>query len=351
MNALTPLATSPVGTSVAALTPSYLHLRRMTTGIGVFEHALGELPRIEHGYCVDDVARALTVVVREPDQTRELAELTETYLGFLEAAVTPDGLVHNRMDADGRWTDEPTVGDWWGRAVGALGFAAAHAALPFQRTRATYAFLRASVRRSPDVRASAFAALGAVEVLRVRPEADSARALLVASLDVIPTAPLDAWEWPEPRLRYANATLCEALIAGGSALGRGDLVTRGLVLLDFLLGTEVGVGGHLSLTGSRGRGPGETGPLWDQQAIEAAALADACARAFDETLDPHWRAGVRTAWAWFLGDNDSGIPMYDPVTGAGYDGLERTGRNVNRGAESTLAALSTLQHARALGVA
>ncbi|WP_309712169.1 glycosyltransferase [Pseudolysinimonas sp.] len=348
MNTLASALALPVA---SALAPSFRHLRRMTTGIGVFEHALNDVPRVEHGYCVDDVARALTVVVREPDQTPELAQLTDTYLSFLEAAVAPDGLVHNRMDADGQWADEATVGDWWGRAVGALGFAAAHSVLPFHRTRAMYAFLRAAARRSPDVRASAFAALGAVEVLSVRSDADAARALLVACLDVIPTAPLGAWDWPEARLRYANATLCEALIAGGGVLGRRDLVARGLALLSFLLRTEEGPGGRLSLTGSAGRGPGESGPLWDQQAIEAAALADACARAFHETLDPLWRGGVQIAWAWFLGENDSATPMYDPVTGAGFDGLEPAGRNANRGAESTLAALDTLQHARALGVA
>jgi hypothetical protein len=335
----------------ATLTPSFAHLQRMTTDIGVFEHALHDVPRIEHGYCVDDVARALTVVLWEPDQTPGLTALAEIYLGFLEAAVAPDGRVHNRMDADGRWTDEATVGDWWGRAVGALGFAAAHATSPFHRTRATYAFLRAAERRSPDVRAASFAALGAADLLRARPDAAAARGLLVASLEVIPTTSAAGWVWPEARLRYANATLCEALITGGGVLDRHDLVARGLALLAFLLRTEEGPGGRLSLTGSRGRGPGETGPLWDQQAIEAAALADACARAFDETLDPLWLGGVRRAWAWFLGDNDSGIPMYDPVTGAGFDGLERAGRNDNRGAESTLAALGTLQRARALGVA
>jgi hypothetical protein len=332
------------------LSPAYTHLARLSTGIGVFEHALGDVPRVEHGYCVDDVARALTVVVREPERTPELEALTETYLGFLELAVAPDGRVRNRMDAGGSWTDEPSVGDWWGRAVGALGFAAAHATRPFHRTRAAYGFLRAAPQRSPDVRASAFAVLGAAELLTVRPDAEAARALLTASIAVIPTAASAAWEWPESRLRYANATLCEALVAGGSALGRPDLVDRGLALLAFLLRLESGPAG-LSLTGSAGRAPGDHGPLWDQQAIEAAALADACARAFEATLDPVWRDGVGAAWRWFLGDNDSGVPMYDPVTGAGYDGLEPGGRNDNRGAESTLAALSTLQHARALGVA
>jgi hypothetical protein len=52
------------------------------------------------------------------------------------------------------------------------------------------------------------------------------------------------------------------------------------------------------------------------------------------------------AWAWFRGDNDSEISMVDTETGAGFDGLEASGRNENRGAESTLAALSTWQQAR-----
>ena len=38
--------------------------------------------------------------------------------------------------------------------------------------------------------------------------------------------------------------------------------------------------------------------------------------------------------------------MFDPHTGGGYDGLERHGRNLNQGAESTLAMLATAQQAR-----
>jgi hypothetical protein len=77
-----------------------------------------------------------------------------------------------------------------------------------------------------------------------------------------------------------------------------------------------------------------------------AALADACASAFRITHESSWLAGVRLAWDWFLGDNDSATPMFDPQTGGGYDGLERRGRNLNQGAESTLAMLATAQLAR-----
>ena len=88
--------------------------------------------------------------------------------------------------------------------------------------------------------------------------------------------------------------------------------------------------------------------MWDQQPIEAAAIAAACLEAVRITGDPRWATGVNQAWAWFTGDNDSATAMYDPSDGAGYDGLERDGRNENCGAESTLAALSTLQDIRAL---
>jgi hypothetical protein len=77
-----------------------------------------------------------------------------------------------------------------------------------------------------------------------------------------------------------------------------------------------------------------------------SALADACASALRISRQSSWRAGVSLAWGWFLGDNDSATPMFDPRTGAGYDGLEPHGRNLNQGAESTLAMLATAQQAR-----
>ena len=49
-----------------------------------------------------------------------------------------------------------------------------------------------------------------------------------------------------------------------------------------------------------------------------------------------------------MGDNDASTPDVRPRLGAGFDGLETDGRNENRGAESTLAALSTYQQARRL---
>jgi len=52
------------------------------------------------------------------------------------------------------------------------------------------------------------------------------------------------------------------------------------------------------------------------------------------------------AAAWFQGANDAGQLMWDAENGGGFDGLRADGVNRNQGAESTLAVLSTLQHAR-----
>ena len=40
------------------------HLLRLTDHVGLLEHAAGIVPRHEHGYCVDDVARGVVVVCR-----------------------------------------------------------------------------------------------------------------------------------------------------------------------------------------------------------------------------------------------------------------------------------------------
>jgi len=327
------------------------HMSRLTDSRGLFEHALLDVPRPEHGYCVDDVARALIVVCREEIADTEVLDLCRLYLDFTLSAIQPDGLCHNRMNASGRWTDIPGTGDWWGRALWALGVAAVHAPTALLRRQALRGFHLAARARSADLRAMTFAALGAGELLIRDPQQAAARSLLHDVRPLVMLAPSVAgdpgWIWIEPRLRYGNGSVAEAALLIGAALPDSAAASRGLELLDFLVGIEV-TAGRYSVTPVEGRGPTDVGPAFDQQPIEVAALADACARAFEITGDPRWRDEVARAWAWFEGHNDGDVAMFDPVTGAGYDGLHTDGRNLNQGAESTLAMLSTAQHAQRL---
>jgi hypothetical protein len=123
-------------------------------------------------------------------------------------------------------------------------------------------------------------------------------------------------------------------------------------MLEWLLATETR-DGHLSVISRQGWGPGEAAhlPASDQRPAEVAALADACVRAATVTADDTWLAGVRMCVAWFLGDNDAKVPLFDERTGGCSDGLTRVGRSRNQGAESTLAMIAVLQHGRRLAAA
>ena len=322
---------------------SFEHLLRLSDDTGLLEHAKGSVPRREHGYCLDDVARGLLLLSRVPDPTPHQRALADRYLAFVAHAQVRGGACRNRLSYDRRWTDDPSTEDCWGRALWALGSVVSGSGPPGQRREALDRFSLSGRCRSPWPRAAAFAALGAAEVLSVVPGDDVAQTLLAEALVTLPRPRADpSWPWPEDRLTYANAAMAEALIAAGSALGDDVAVRDGLELLIWLVELQ-SRDDHLSFVPAGGWSRGEPQPGFDQQPIEAAALADACTRAFTATGDRDWLVVVTQCLRWFLGSNDSNVPMHDPATGGGYDGLEPTGANLNQGAESTLAWLLTLQ--------
>ncbi len=326
--------------------PRFDHLLHLTDRRGTFEHARFAEPRREHGYCTDDMARVLVVTAREPDSDGAVNGLARVAVQFLNDAQSYAGPCRNRMDTKGRWEDEPSLEDSWGRSIWGLGTAAAHSDVALVRRVAVIQFERAAKVRSPWPRAMAFAALGAAELLAVDPGQRTARELLTDYAKTVAEPNGDAaWPWPEPRLTYANAVLAEAMIAAGVALDDSTLRYQGLDLLGWLVEYET-AGGHLSPTPAAGRGPDDPRPAFDQQPIEVSTLADACARAAAIDTGSIWPDGVLAAAAWFMGVNDAQQPMWDPETGGGFDGLRADGVNHNQGAESTLAVLSTMQHAR-----
>ena len=295
------------------------------------------------------MSRGLQLICRETRPTAQLVGLAERYLAFLTHAQGPDGGFRNRFSFERRWGDEPSLGDWWGRALWGLGTAAARSTVPWIRREALNAFSLSARTRSPWPRAMAFAGLGAAEVLRADPRNRDAADLLGDAATVIglpPTAAPD-WVWPEQELTYANPALPEVLISAGDLLGDEALLRAGLKMLAWLC-REQDHDGHLSVVPVGGWRPGVPKHRFDQQPIEAAATADACVTAAAVTGDERWDEQIFRAVAWFLGDNDGQQTMYDPLTGGCYDGLKAEGPNLNQGAESTLALVSTLQHARTL---
>jgi len=321
--------------------PALRHLARLSDAVGTFEHAKLDRPRKECGYCTDDAGRLLALASRlAKDPNAPL--LAEVALGFLERAHLGEGRFRLRQGVDRTWTEDRPSDDAVGRALLGLGTAAARAPWRDLRDRALVLFGEAADFRSEHPRAVAYAALGAVELLQAVPNHAGARRLVGDAADILPgPCTSDAWPWPEPRLSYANALLPDAALSVATAMRRPRAANDALHLLEWLVDQET-VDGHFSFTPVGGRGPDGTQPAFDQQPIEAWAMTEACARAFAYTGDSHWAGAARCSGAWFLGDNDVRVMIFDPATGGGFDGLEPEGVNRNEGAESTLAFVGTM---------
>ncbi len=99
--------------------------------------------------------------------------MTRTYLAFLEAALHDDGAMHNRRNPDGTWGDEVSTDDHWGRALWALGTAAAHLDDALARGPSTGSSIAPSA--SPLARAMAYAAARRRRSAAARPSATGRR--------------------------------------------------------------------------------------------------------------------------------------------------------------------------------
>lgn len=320
------------------------HLSSLTDDLGLYEHCLGSEPRKEHGYCVDDVARALIVLARDSMPSPSKQRMVDIYTAFLAEAQTPDGRVVNRRSISGEWNGAPSTADHWGRALWAWGTLVRASRDTAIAAEAYERFRISARRRSVYLRSMVFASLGASQILEVLPGNEAALAIIRDTVAMLPTIEAPRWAWPEPKLTYANGAIPEVMMVAGYHTNDVHLTRQGRHALEWLWHLQVS-GGRLSVIPHRGWMPGDALPAFDQQPIEVAALVDACATAYDLTSDPVWLERIELGRRWFDGHNDQGIAMHDTNTGAGFDALTTDGRNDNRGAESTIAFLSVDQRA------
>ncbi len=345
---------------VSDLAPLYpvcrTHLRVMTDDVGIFQHASGSRPDPDHGYCVDDVARAVQVDLLHGRQLGWVAVSESAWRGsrFLAEAFDPaSGRFRNFRSIDRSWIGGIGSEDSHARAVLALSDIVASAPDPALVEPAMTLLVQALPAAEDFVfpRAWASVALGCSllpdAALRGAPAITFER--LWARLDgLFRSGMTTAWRWPEDVLTYENALLPRALIAAGDRLGRTDSVEMGLLSLDWLIEQQTTTDGHLSPIGN-GWWPkdGQRSRL-DQQPIEATALLLAAHTAWQVTGSAALLTAMERSYAWYFGANDLGIRVADPERGACHDGLTPRGVNLNQGAESTLMWLMAAEHIRAV---
>jgi hypothetical protein len=334
------------------------HLRALTDDTGILQHARYTVPDRVHGYCTDDNARALAFALLAYEQTRrpELLDLARVYMSFLGHAYNRQtGRFRNFLSYDRRWCEEVGSDDAHGRAMSALGLAVAAAPTPGLRMTGLELFSRA-LRGGAELlspRAIAETLIGIHAYLR-RYSGDTAarrirRELALRLFDMFRRHATDEWPWPEPLLAYANARLPHALLLAGQWLPRNDLIEMGLRSLNWLVWLQTGPHGEFAPVGNRGWywRDGEKAHF-DQQPIEAQTMIEACIQAGNLTADRRWTEEAQRCFQWFLGRNEVGQPLYDPLTGGCCDGLQPDGPNRNEGAESTLAWLMSWVALRAM---
>jgi hypothetical protein len=330
------------------------HLRSMTDYTGVLQHAKFTVPNRAHGYCTDDNARALAVVVRAHDLDRtdtSLTDLSSIYLSFLHDAFDPGtGRFRNFMSYDRKWLETMGSEDAHGRALWSLGVMAGRGHNSGQVALAATIFHDAlpALQNFSYSRAIAFTILGMQAYLGRHESDQQVRELmellgdrLLARFRQFATAD---WHWHEPMLTYDNARLPEALMACGRVTNDDRMVKAGIDVLEWLRDIQLDPsGGWFTAVGNQGWFPKSGGKAqFDQQPLEAAAMIGASLEAYACTQREEWMQLASTCFNWYLGNNDQQIPLYDDATGGCRDGLTADGVNENQGAESTLSYLSSL---------
>jgi hypothetical protein len=341
---------------------SRAHLGVLSTDLGIMQHAIGSVPDPRHGYCTDDVARALQVDLlhRRGVDWPVIAASAWRNLRFLDAAFDPrTGRFRNFRTMSGHWIFGQPSEDCQGRAM--LALAETIAANPDHR----FATVERSIAKSATLlweralplaggvtapRAQAAMILACVARLQAGKDDAAAAVLEQLAHGLLQRFDLEGttdWPWPEPILAYENAVLPRALIVAGRHLGNEAMVQSGLRSLDWLLSVQTASGGCLSPIGNEWWPRGGVRSRFDQQPIEATALVLAAGAALAATGEPRYRAVMELAYSWFLGGNDRGLWVADPLRGSSADALTASGVNSNEGAESTLMWLMAAEHIRA----
>ncbi|MBE7209551.1 MAG: hypothetical protein INR65_00890 [Gluconacetobacter diazotrophicus] len=328
--------------------PALSHLEALLDGTGVLQHATFGVAAREHGYCLDDNARALILAARLRERWPELpvaGRLWARTAAFVQHAWDPGrGVFRNFMSFDRRWLEARGSDDSHGRAVWALGSVAGSAAADEDARNWASWLLGEAAPRLPVLRSPRAIALGLLGLAAAGNGGGAERWTELAERlggrlgEHLGDERRPGWCWFESALSYDNARLPQALLAAGRRFGRPDWREAGLETLDWLCGVQRTERGGFRPVGSNGFFPrGGERALFDQQPIEAAAAVSACLEAWRWCGEERWLERARQAHAWFTGDNDLGVALAVVATGGCRDGLHPDRVNANQGAESTLA--------------
>ena len=326
---------------------SLSHISRLTDDTGIIQHAKFGIPNLKEGYCLDDNARALLMVLMAYSQMKDMQalELSPIYLSYIHYLQNTDGTFRNFLSFSRNFLDEVGSEDSFGRTIWALGYLLGNAPNDayYQTGRLVFFNAAPNFEKLKSIRGIANTMIGISYYLKTNPSDDSMTERLrnmafTLAKHFEENKSVD-WKWFESLLAYDNGILPLALLHSAEILNDDRITKTALESMDFLTSHTL-KDNYLSIIGNEKwyKKEGERS-VFAQQPIDAMATVLMYHQAFHLTRDKDYLSKLYTSFLWFLGENDLRMSLYDFETKGCCDGFENYGVNRNQGAESSLAYL------------
>lgn len=323
------------------------HIIRLTDDTGIIQHAKYGIPNLKEGYCLDDNARALLMVLMAYRESKDKSalNLAPIYLSYIHYMQNEDGTFRNFLSFSRQFLDEVGSEDSFGRAIWALGYLLGNPPNDayFQTGKLVFFNAVPNFEKLQSIRAIANTILGISYYLKANPNDDAMieklkmlSEKLVAHFERNSTKD---WKWFETKMTYDNGILPLSLLHAAEILNNEEVTKVAMESMDFL--TDITLKeGYLSVIGNESwYKKGDKPSMYAQQPVDAMAMILMFQQAFQLTKDQTYLTKLFTCFMWFLGENDLRMSLFDFDTKGCCDGFDSYGINRNQGAESSLAYL------------
>lgn len=329
------------------------HIKRMTTDLGIIQFSKISIPDLESGYTLDDNARALIAICMHYKLTQDKEDLAYIliYLDFIIRCQQPKGDFINYVDQENRehieQNAEVNLEDSNARAIWALGTVISIAdILPEAISKKASQCLLNSLKWAETIqspRSIGFATKGlylyhtAVPNLYVSAIINKLNAKLLSNYEIHATKD---WKWFENYMTYGNGILPESMLFAFLTTNKPIYKKVALDSLDFLM-SKMFRDKNFKVISNNGWLHKDSEPQeYGEQPIDVAYTIHTLNSFYNAFGTPEYKQKMKIAFNWFLGKNHLGQIMYNPLSGGGYDGLEKENVNLNQGAESTVCYLN-----------
>jgi glycosyltransferase involved in cell wall biosynthesis len=326
---------------------SLVHIKRLTDDTGIIQHANFGIPNLKEGYCLDDNARALLMVLMAYRQKKDTLalDLSPIYLSYINYMQNKDGTFRNFLSFSRNFLDEVGSEDSFGRTIWALGYLLGNAPNDAYYQNGKSIFFNASpnFEKLKSVRGVANTMVGISYYLRSNPSDDSMterlRNFSYKLIKLYEENSTADWKWFEPLLAYDNGMLPLALLHSADVLKDSKITETGLQTMNFLTEITLKHGYFSAIGNEKWYKKGGERSMFAQQPVDALAMILMYHQAYHLVKDKEYLTKLFSCFMWFLGENDLRMNLFDFETKGCCDGFESYGVNRNQGAESSLAYL------------